>query len=133
RHAMKSDLLLRIATKLLLPFALVFGLYVQFHGDYGPGGGFQAGFICAASIILYAIIFGVTATQRFVPEWIVHKMISLCVLLFAVVGVVGMLPACEFLIYSVLENDPVSGQHLGFLLVELEVRITVAGTMPVIF
>ena len=130
---MKSDLLLRIATKLLLPFALVFGLYVQFHGDYGPGGGFQAGVICAASIILYAIIFGVTAAQRVVPEWIVHKMISLGVLLFAGVGVVGMLRGGEFLNYSVLEHDPASGQHLGILLVELGVLITVAGTMTAIF
>lgn len=46
---MKSDLLLRIATKLFLPFILVFALYVQFHGDYGPGGGFQAGVIIAAA------------------------------------------------------------------------------------
>ena len=30
---------LRVVAKLLLPLILLFGLYVQFHGDYGPGGG----------------------------------------------------------------------------------------------
>jgi len=43
----KNDLILRVAAKLLMPFMLLFALYVQFHGDYGPGGGFQAGVIAA--------------------------------------------------------------------------------------
>ena len=41
----------RISAKILLPFILLFALYVQFHGDFGPGGGFQAGVIFAAGII----------------------------------------------------------------------------------
>ena len=49
---MKLDLILRIGTKLLLPFILLFALYVQFHGDFGPGGGFQAGVIAAGMVIL---------------------------------------------------------------------------------
>ena len=130
---MKSDLLLRIATKLLVPFALVFALYVQFHGDYGPGGGFQAGVICAAGIILYAIIFGLNAAERIVPPWIVHKMIALGVLLFAGVGVVSMFRGGEFLNYSVLAPDPVAGQHMGILLVEFGVLVTVFGTMTSFF
>jgi len=39
---------LQVISKLLIPFILLFALYVQFHGDYGPGGGFQAGVIFAA-------------------------------------------------------------------------------------
>ncbi|MEO5696510.1 MAG: MnhB domain-containing protein, partial [Burkholderiaceae bacterium] len=45
---MRYDLILRVVAKLLIPFILLFGLYVQFHGDFGPGGGFQAGVILAA-------------------------------------------------------------------------------------
>lgn len=48
---MSRDLILRVVGKLLLPFVLLFALYVQFHGDFGPGGGFQAGVIAAAAII----------------------------------------------------------------------------------
>ena len=44
----------RVVGRIVIPFILLFGLYVQFHGDYGPGGGFQAGALVAASIILYA-------------------------------------------------------------------------------
>ena len=38
---MDSYLVLRVVAKLLMPFILIYGLYVQFHGDFGPGGGFQ--------------------------------------------------------------------------------------------
>ena len=43
RRLMKHHLVLRIVSKVLMPFIILFGLYVQFHGDFGPGGGFQAG------------------------------------------------------------------------------------------
>ena len=42
------------------PFILLFALYVQFHGDFGPAAAFQAGVITAGMVILYAIIFGLT-------------------------------------------------------------------------
>lgn len=130
---MKMDLILRVTSKLILPFMLLFALYVQFHGDYGPGGGFQAGVISAAMVILYALIFGLKAAQRVIPLAFVQFMVPLGVLVYTAVGVVAMLKGGEFLNYSVLEHDPAHGQHLGILLVELGVYITVAGTMTTIF
>ena len=61
---MRLDTILRVTAKLFIPFIFVFALYVQWHGDYGPGGGFQAGIIIAAGVVLYAIIFGLVAAQR---------------------------------------------------------------------
>jgi len=37
---MKRYTIPRLGAKMLLPLILLFALYVQFHGDYGPGGGF---------------------------------------------------------------------------------------------
>ena len=130
---MKFDIIARIGTKLLLPFILVFALYVQFHGDYGPGGGFQAGVIAAAMVIFYAITFGLDAAKRSMPPVLVETMIGLGVFLFSGVGVVSMLKGGEFLNYSVLEHDPVHGQHIGIMLVEIGVLITVFATMTAIF
>src|SRR5918992_514049 len=76
---MTGDLVLRIVAKLLMPFMLLFALYVQFHGDYGPGGGFQAGVIAAAAIVFYAITFGLAAAQRLVPERVVELGVALTV------------------------------------------------------
>lgn len=130
---MKFDTIIRIGTKIFLPFILVFALYVQFHGDYGPGGGFQAGVIAAAMVILYSITFGLDAAKRAMPPILVETMVGLGVFIYAGVGIVSMLKGGEFLNYSVLEHDPVHGQHLGILLVEIGVLVTVFATMTAIF
>ena len=46
---MKHHLILKVITKFMVGVIVLFGLYVQFHGDYSPGGGFQAGVIIAAA------------------------------------------------------------------------------------
>lgn len=130
---MRHDLILRITAKLIIPFMFVFALYVQFHGDFGPGGGFQAGVIAAASVILYAIIFGLGAAQRVLPPPVVRFLVPSGVLIFAGVGVVNIFLGGNYLDYSVMGATKVSGQHLGILLVELGVLVTVAGTMVAIF
>ena len=130
---MSLDLILRIGTKLILPFILMFALYVQFHGDYGPGGGFQAGVIAAGMVILIAITFGMSAAKRVAPQAVVERMVPLGVLVFAGTGVVGLLIGKNFLDYSVLGHDPVHAREWGILLVELGVLITVSGTMTALF
>lgn len=130
---MRHDLILRITAKLVIPFMFVFALYVQFHGDFGPGGGFQAGVIAAASVILYAIIFGLGAAQRVLPPPVVRFLVPSGVLIFAGVGVVNIFLGGNYLDYSVMGATKVSGQHLGILLVEFGVLVTVAGTMVAIF
>jgi multicomponent Na+:H+ antiporter subunit B len=130
---MKLDLILRVGTKLLIPLILLFALYVQFHGELGPGGGFQAGVITAGTLILYAIMFGVDAAKRIAPQRLVELMVPLGVLIFAGTGVAGLVLGRNFLDYSVLAHDPPHGRELGIFLVEAGVLITVSGTMIAIF
>ncbi|MFQ5984246.1 MAG: Na(+)/H(+) antiporter subunit B [Alphaproteobacteria bacterium] len=130
---MKEHLVLRVIAKLLIPFILLFGLYVQLHGDHGPGGGFQAGVIFASAFILYALIFGVRTARRVAPLAIVTVFVSLGLLLYAGVGVVAMLKGGNYLEYAALAGDPVEGNHLGVLLIELGVGITVAAVMVTIY
>ena len=130
---MKDYLVLRVIAKLMIPFILLFALYVQFHGDFGPGGGFQAGVITAAAIIFYAIIFGLPAARAVVPDRLVETMVAGGVLLYAGVGVAGLLLGGNYLDYFVLGRDPVAGQHRGIFWVEVGVLVTVAGVMLKIF
>jgi multicomponent Na+:H+ antiporter subunit B len=130
---MKDDILLRVAAKLLTPFMLLFAAYVQFHGDFGPGGGFQAGVIAAAAIIFYAIVFGLPAGKRVAPEWAVETLLAGGVLLYAGVGVAGLALGGNYLDYFVLDRDPVHGQHRGIFWVEAGVALTVAGVMLKLF
>lgn len=130
---MREYLVVRVITKLLLPFILLFGLYVQFHGDFGPGGGFQAGVIFAAGFVLYALAFGLQAAEEVFPTGTLRAGIAGGLLLYAGVGVVGLLYGENYLDYSVLATDAKEGQHLGIILIELGVGITVAAVMMTIF
>lgn len=130
---MKHHRLLRVVAKLLIPYILLFGLYVQFHGDFGPGGGFQAGVIFAAAFILYALVFGLDNADLVLPPRLVEILVALGVLIYAGTGVVSMLLGGNYLDYSVLGSTDAGGQHLGILLVEFGVGVTVAATMITIF
>ncbi len=130
---MNADLIQRIATKLLLPFIMLFAFYVQFHGESSPGGGFQAGVIIAAAVILVSITFGQTVAKKIAPWGLIERMIPLGVLIFAGTGVVSLLNGANYLDYSVLAHDPVHGHEYGIIIVEIGVLITVAGTMIALF
>ena len=130
---MRPHLILRILTKLLLPLILLFALYVQFHGDYGPGGGFQAGVIFAAGFILYGLVFDFSNLQAVVSPRVLVVATAVGVLLYGGVGVAGLLLGGQYLEYNVLAHNPQAGQHYGILLIELGVGITVAAVMLIIY
>ena len=124
---------LAVVTRLLFPFIALFALYVQFHGDYGPGGGFQAGVILAAGFILYGLIFGVQRLRRLVTPSSIRLLMAAGVLLYAAGGVIPMLLGVNLLDYGVLAHDPVHGQHYGIITIELGVGITVTAVMTSLF
>ena len=130
---MRHHRVLRVVSKLLIPYIMLFALYVQFHGDFGPGGGFQAGVILASAMILYGLIFGADQAAAAVPGGVLIRLIAAGVLIYGGVGVASMLKGGEYLNYSVLAHDPVHGQHLGILLIEFGVGLTVAAAMVAIF
>ena len=130
---MKERVVLRIITKPAIPFILLFALYVQFHGDYGPGGGFQAGVIFGAVFVLYTLVFGLDKARRVTPPALLQSLIALGLLLYAGTGVASLILGAHFLDYGALAHDPVHGQHWGILLVELGVGTTVASVIITIF
>lgn len=131
---MREKLVVRVVSRFFIPFILLFGLYVQFHGDYGPGGGFQAGVIFAAAFFLYGLVYGLDDLQRVVPWRFVEVSLALGVLLYAGVGVASLLLGGNYLDYKVLDpHDAKHGLHLGILLVELGVGVTVSASMLAIF
>jgi len=130
---MKHNLILRVIAKSLIPLIILFALYVQFHGDFGPGGGFQAGVIFSAAIILYALVFGLEVAEKVIPPYVLRVIAASGVVLYAGVGVVTQIMGGNYLEYSVLGSTQVAGQHLGILLVELGVGLTVASVMLIIF
>lgn len=139
RRGLSEYLIIRVITKLLIPFIILFGLYVQFHGDYGPGGGFQAGVIVSSAFILYGLVFGLKATKKVAPKLVVEKLLAIGLMIYAGTGFLTMFLGGKFLDYEVLEHHWMtehhvpSGQHLGIFMVELGVGLAVASVMIMIF
>lgn len=146
----EHHVVLRVAAKLLIPIIALYALYVQFHGDLGPGGGFQAGVILAVAVILHALVFGLRDTMVAIRPGLVRAIAALGVLLYAGVGIVSIAnggafldydrllsPALEAMIPAGLLGDAGAahhwGQFFGILLVELGVLLTVFATMVTIF
>ena len=118
---------------LLIPFIILFGLYTQFHGEYGPGGGFQAGAIIATGIILYALLEGEREALRAVPRQALLFLVVGGATLYGFVGVLCMLMGGNFLDYSVLMDDPVIARQVGIIAIELGVGMAVCGALLSIF
>jgi multicomponent Na+:H+ antiporter subunit B len=130
---MDDRVILRVGTKLMIPFILLFALYVQFHGDFGPGGGFQAGVIFAAGVVLYALVFGLDNALKVLPPKVAYVCGALGVMIYIGTGYVTLALGGEFLDYSVLGHDPAHGQEHGILSVEMGVLVTVFGVMVGLF
>ena len=131
---MREKVILRLVAKGVIPFILLFALYVQFHGDFGPGGGFQAGVIFTAGLVLYGLVYGLETLKQVIPWRVVELGVALGLVLYAGVGFWTLLLGGNFLSYDNIDShDPVHGQHLGILLVELGVGITVTFSMLAIF
>jgi multicomponent Na+:H+ antiporter subunit B len=133
RVAIGDLLVLRVVVKVMIAFILLYALYVQMHGDYGAGGGFQAGVIFATGFIIYDLVFGETDARLVLPSRWLSRLAALGIFIYGGVGVVCMLAGKTYLDYSALAHDPVHGQHLGILLVELGVGITVYSIILTIF
>ncbi len=131
--SVRRNPILRETSHLLIPAILLFALYVQFHGDYGPGGGFQAGVIFASGIILYAMLHGVKYAEKVISFNLAKVLAASGLLIYAGVGVADILLGGNFLDYNVLAHDPVHGQHWGILIIELGVGLTVAMVIIGIF
>ena len=130
---MRDNGLLRIIARFLIPLIMLFALYIQFHGDYSPGGGFQAGVMFAAGWILFVLVYGMPAGLSVIPERAMFVLSACGVLLYALIGLLGVALGGNFLDYAPLLDDPHAAQQAGIILVEFGVGVTVACVVMLIF
>ena len=137
-----SHLILRVVSKFLIPLIAIFAFYVHFHGEYSPGGGFQAGVIFAVAVMLYALIFGLKAAMKaFPPVW-ARAGAAIGVAIYGMTGIICMINGGEFLDYDYIFGSPAEGayhghhnwpQITGIIGVEVGVVVAVACVMITAF
>lgn len=131
---MRDQVVAQVIGRILFPFIIIFALYVQTHGEIGPGGGFQAGVILACAFILHSLLHGEESTRAFLPPALLDRGMALGVLLYVSVGIHGLFLGNGFLDYSALTpSDPQHSEALGITLVEAGVGLTVASVMLTLY
>jgi multicomponent Na+:H+ antiporter subunit B len=131
---MKDDVILRTITKFMLPFIQIFAFYTLAHGEISPGGGFQAGVIFGASFILIALVFGKNSARSKMPRNINDILLSTGDFIYAFTGLFCIFAGGLFLEYGKLPfHSAKEGNHIGMIIIELGVAITVAAVMMTIF
>lgn len=130
---MKDNAILVVVARFVIPLVMLFGLYVQFHGEYSPGGGFQAGVIFAAGWILFVFIYGLDIGLRIIPERLIYVLACLGVLLYCLMGLLGVVMGGRFLDFDPLLDSAHAAQQAGIILVEFGVGVTVATVVMLFF
>lgn len=125
-----DSIIVQTMSRLLIPLAQLFALYVLFFGQYGPGGGFVAGVIWTTSMILTFLVFGLKSPQGQLVEKVLHGD-GLGLIIFVGVGGLCLIGGGEFLNYANLEIpglDVAARRYMGILLAQIGVAMDVAVT-----
>ena len=130
---MNNHLLLKTISIILLPFIIMFGLYVLAHGKVSPGGGFQSGAIWATALILHSLVFSVKETKKIISAKVLKFIASLGVILYAATGFYSIFSGGRFLEFNRITSDPHLAQFVGIMTIETAVHMVVFATLSLIF
>ena len=127
-----GGIVLDTAFRIIVPFSLVYGVYVLIFGEAGPGGGFQAGALLSIGVVLSRLIMGVDAPFN-VSGKNALILAGVGTFIYTATGWVTIFFGGNFLDYSYL---PFKAEHanqlhaLGILFIE--VGVTMCVTMTII-
>jgi len=127
--------ILSICMSVVTPLILIFGFYIQFHGEVSPGGGFQSGIIFTIPCIVYILLYGnTTKPGYYMIESSFFKNIGFFgVLLYVFTGIISNILGGNCFEYNVFNKDNKIAQQIGIFWVETGVCIAVFGGMSTIF
>lgn len=129
-----GTIVLDTAFRFIIPFLMVYAVYVLVHGEDSPGGGFQAGALLGITVVLSRLVHGDEAILNING----NKALMIAgsgTFIYGLVGVVPILCGGNFLEYGKLPFVlPGPQKHaLGILGIEIGVTLCVMATIIVIF
>ena len=125
-----DSLIVQSLGRFLIPVTQIFGLYVLFFGQYGPGGGFVGGVILGTSMIFSVLAFGHDASRSRLAKKVLHGD-GVGMLIYAGVGGLCMIGGGEFLNFADFEIpglETAARRSLGIVLTQVGVALDVAVT-----
>lgn len=131
-----DSMTVRRSGSFLIPIVQLFGLYILFFGQYGPGGGFAGGVLLGASLIAGILIFGPESSVAVMAQRALH-VDGLGLIIFAGFGGLCLIGGGQLLNYASFAipglDDP-TRRHVGILVTQVGVAIDIAvAAMSVVY
>ena len=124
------DIILEQVARLLVPFILMFGVYVVLNGHLSPGGGFSGGTVMGAGLILYANAFGYQRIHRLFSFRTFTVMSSSALMVYALSKGYSFFMGANLLESGIPLGKPGDILSAGLILpLDICVGLVVAGTM----
>jgi len=92
----EKNIIVKCGADTLLPFALVFGIYIILFGTISPGGGFQGGVIVASACLLLYLGYGYNTTARVLSLDVLRVNESVGAVIYVFLGVIGIAFTANF-------------------------------------
>lgn len=128
----------KLVLSFIIPYFILYALYIQLNGDASVGGGFQSGVIFASVVVAFDLINLSKKTYKIFSK----KNLIICgvlgVLIYTFTGLISFIFNDNYLNYSSIARilgikDPIWGQYLGIFFIESGVGLTVSSIMSLIF
>lgn len=96
-HPAGMTLIVKTVTRVMVWMMLLYGMYLVLHGHLTPGGGFGGGVIFALAFLCIFLAYGRVYTEKWLNIKMLHHTESASILLFLVVGILGLAAGGAFL------------------------------------
>jgi len=132
-----NDIIIKNITRIVIPFAQLYGIFIVLNGHISPGGGFAGGAIIGTTLILYTLVFGREKGKK----KFTHKASEIAesggIMLFVFVGLFGIVVAGRFLsnlsagFFEGELGTIISGGFIPILMIGIGIKV--ASTMISLF
>ena len=130
----RHDIILKKAAILLVPIAMVFGIYVVVNGHLSPGGGFSGGAIIGAALIIYASAYGTKKAHAFYSFGTYRLIVFFSLMFYGLAKGYVFLMGANHLPSGIPLGTPGSIFSAGLILpLNICVGLIVSGTMYVLY
>lgn len=124
---------INVIIKFIIPYIILYAIYIQLNGEISPGGGFQAGVIFTSALIAYDLLSNDEQLKPFIS---INSLIICAVTgvaIYLTTGFISMIFGGNYLNYSLLANNKITGQHIGIFIIEIGVGLTVSSVLFLIY
>ena len=125
-----QDAIFQTLGKVLLPFILLFGVYVVVNGHLSPGGGFSGGAILGGGLILFSSLFGQERLGARLNPNVTTNLSVICLLAYAGMKGYSFFTGANHVGWEIPKGTPGDILSAGFILpLNICVGVIVACTM----